>query len=204
MTDVTVMLHDRCAMRMHTLALPLGANMEQLQDMVLEHTGLPRNSQVLRKSVVEDVPTGLGVTLYDAGFTCATKLYSVYMLAREDGPTYCIFVRVLAKLKTLEVYDWYTVRQIKDIMHKECHYPREGMRLCYAGCFLNDDDRIVDCRIRKDSMVDLLWSLRGGMMHATVRLCHSPCDCDWCCAHYLKTSWHVLIICACVFAVWTR
>jgi hypothetical protein len=82
-----------------------------------------------------------------------------------------IYVRGLdGKTFTLDVSASDTIEAVKELIGEKAGVPPEHQRLIFAGMQLGDCLTLSDYKVVKESMLHLVLRMRGGMMHATVRV----------------------------------
>lgn len=162
---VSLAIQDRRTMRVHDMDIPATASTETLRELICETTGLGLNSLIIRRSATHGVDVGRDVTLACAGLVPATFPHSLYVLAREDGPTFCVFVITGYKqAKTVEVHGWYTGANLKCILQAQYKFCPENCYLVRSGRILDDCRKLADYRV-----------VAGAHIHLMFRACSVQC-----------------------------
>lgn len=88
-----------------------------------------------------------------------SKFHTAMML---PAPTFQIFVKALTG-RTITLYvhsDWY-ISNIKSLLEVKEGSPYDQQRLLYAGKQLEDGQSLKDCRIKRESKIYLVLTLKG-------------------------------------------
>jgi hypothetical protein len=91
-----------------------------------------------------------------------------YFDIHSDVPKFQVFVNTMTgKIITLWVNQHNTISELKELIQANDGTPPDEMRLIFAGCHLEDERTISDCKIQGFNTIQLVLRLRGGMYHLT-------------------------------------
>ena len=79
-----------------------------------------------------------------------------------------IYIKTLSNTISLQVDPTYSISKLKKILHDRERIPISEQRLIYSGKQLEDNKRVADYTIQRESILYLMRRLRGGAIALTV------------------------------------
>ncbi|CAD8186805.1 unnamed protein product [Paramecium pentaurelia] len=141
-----------------TITLPFeqSDNIRLVKLKIQEQEGIPFNQQriIFQESELDD-----NKTLSQIGITNNTILQ---LLLRLKGGGQ-VFIKTLAG-KTITVSAEYnqTIKELKKTIYERCGIPPQQQRLIFGGKILDDQKKVEDYNIQKESTIHMAERLKGG------------------------------------------